>query len=127
MNSLKTFLLVLLFAFPFFVHAQSLVGNWTIENTGPDGTTMQSLLTFNDDGTMTIDFMNDGRIDVRSDYKVDGNKVTVKDTQEHSDCYGTIGIYEVSFDGNTCSVKPIDDPCDTRRGDGSGIVMTRVE
>ena len=106
--------------------AQSIVGKWEMSGQGPDGTPMTSSVTFKDDGKLEVDFGNDGTVEVQSTYTMDGNKVSLKDLHPDSPCYNMVGIYEVTITDDEMTAKLVEDPCETRRGDGSPMTMKRL-
>ncbi|WP_020570465.1 hypothetical protein [Neolewinella persica] len=115
-------IIFLLFA-PFFLQAQDFLGSWTMSGTTPEGQTITNTIAFNADGTMTVDFGNDGKVDVNATYTHKGNQISVSDTSKESDCYGKLGVYSVTVSGDTFTAVLVSDPCDARRADK--MVMTR--
>jgi hypothetical protein len=115
-------ILFLLFS-PFFLQAQDFLGAWTMSGTTPEGQTITNTVAFNADGTMTIDFGSDGQVEVTSTYTHNGSQVSVSDTDKASDCYGKVGVYNVTVSGDTFTAVLVNDPCDARRADK--MVMTR--
>ena len=126
MKNLKFVLFSLLFSFPLLMTGQSFTGDWLFEGTAEDGTKMTNRISVKDDGTMTVDFGNDGTEEVQMTYTMDGNKVSMVDHNEQSPCKGITGTYEVNVQGDICNVKLIEDACDPRRGDGKPSTMKRA-
>ena len=120
------FALILLLLASFTLSGQSLTGEWTYTMTTAEGDTLENLLVVNDDGTITIDIGTDGEVDVMSDYSIDGDRITVEDTREDSPCYGTPAVYQFVREGDTVTLTPVDEPCETRR-QGAPTTMTLVE
>ncbi len=106
--------------------AQSMQGSWLMEGQTEDGTAITNKISFNADGTLTVDFGNDGSIEVRAAYKQEGDKVTILAPAKEDPCHGTTGVYQVSIDGDVCTVNLVEDGCDMRRGDGKPGNMTRA-
>jgi hypothetical protein len=115
-------ILFLLFT-PFFLQAQDFVGSWTMSGTTPEGQTITNTITFKADGKLTVDFGSDGQVEVNATYTQKGNQVSFSDTSKESDCYGKVGVYNVSVSGDTFTAVLVSDPCDARRADK--MVMTR--
>ena len=112
---------------PFFLSAQSVVGDWLMDAVAPDGSLVKNKLSIKDNGIMEIDFGNDGTVNVVTSYTVDGDKISLKDTSEDSPCYNVVGVYQFKIKGNTNTVRLVDDPCEARRGEGTEMLMTRIE
>lgn len=127
MNFSKLMLFSALFFLGSTLTAQSMQGAWLMEGTTEDGTKITNKISFAADGTLTVDFANDGTIEVRAAYKQDGDKVSILAPSKEDPCHGTTGIYQVSIDGDICTVTLVDDPCDMRRGDGKPGKMTRTK
>ena len=75
---------------------------------------------------MTVDFGNNGSVEVQMTYTMDGNKVSMIDHHEESPCKGVTGTYEVDVQGDECHVKLIEDACDARRGDGKPGILKKA-
>lgn len=117
----------ILFVMPSFSSAQSIVGDWIMEGKAEDGTKISNKVSFKKNGTLTVDFGNNGSIEVQASYTLDGNQISINDTSKESPCYGQVGIYEISIKGAICTAKVIKDPCDVRRGDGEPGTMKRLK
>lgn len=122
----KFMLLGALFITPFFMSAQSVVGSWLMEGTTESGAKIMNKISFLASGDMTVDFANDGSIEVKATYTQTGDKVSITATSKEDPCSGTVGVYQVTVAGNTCTAKVVNDPCDARRGDGTPMVMTKA-
>lgn len=122
----KFMLLGALFIIPFFMSAQSVVGSWLMEGTTESGAKITNKISFLASGDMTVDFANDGSIEVKATYTQAGDKVSITATSKEDPCSGTVGVYQVTIAGNTCTAKVVNDPCDARRGDGTPMVMTKA-
>lgn len=112
---------------PFFMTAQSIVGDWLMDAKTPDGQTVVNKVSFQTDGNLVVDFGNDGSIDVRATYTADGDKVTMLDSSKDSPCFGMKGVYKITIEGNKCTAQVIEDACEVRRGDGKAGTMTRAK
>ena len=127
MKILQLLIILFVLLFPFVGSAQSILGDWAMEGTTPEGEATTTKISFLEDGKMTVDFGNDGTIDVQSTYQLNGNQVSFRDTSEESPCYNKVGTYEFQIEGDTLTARVVDDPCDERRGDGEPGTMTRME
>jgi uncharacterized protein (TIGR03066 family) len=121
-------LIFVLFLFaPFFVSAQSIVGDWLMDAKTPDGQPSVMKVSFKADGKLKVDFGNDGSIDINGTYTLDGNKISLNDASTESPCYGKVGVYEMKVEGDKLKVKLIEDACEIRKGDGKPSEMRRVK
>jgi hypothetical protein len=127
MNASKLLLFSILFMASGSLSAQSLVGDWTMEAYTSDGTKVTNKISFKADGSMTVDFRSDGNVDVHANYSMDGDKLSISDTAEQSACYGKVGVYQVSLNGDEATIKVVDDPCDQRRGEGKPVKVKRIK
>ena len=122
----KLVIAVFMLLTPFLVSAQSIVGDWLRNDITEAGVAVKSKISFKKDGKMLFDFANDGKVDVELVYTVKGNQFTVKVVTPNHPCGDTVGTWEFRIEGDTFYGKPIDEPCDLRRGDGKEGTMTRV-
>lgn len=127
MNKLFFCLILSLLLSPLFLSGQSIYGSWAMEGTTSDGETVTNTVSFMENGQMTVDFGSDGSVDVEAAFTLDGNQISISDSNEESPCYNKIGIYAFSIDGKTMTAEVVEDPCDERRGDGKAGTMTRVD
>ena len=109
--------MLLLFTAPFALPAQSMVGSWIYQDTTPDGTEVTNTMTMLEDGTFTVDFASDGKVEVLGTYAIDGSQITIRDTPEESPCYGKDGVYSFSLEGDVATITLIEDACEIRRRD----------
>lgn len=112
------FLFILLLSMtPLALSAQSMVGTWTYQDATPDGTKVTNTMAMNEDGTFTVDFASDGKVEVLGTYKIEGDQITIRDTPEESPCYGKDGVYHFKFDGDAITITLVEDACEIRRRD----------
>lgn len=123
MKNTRFFPILFLLFTPFLAQAQDFLGSWALSGTTPEGKTITNTVTFKADGTMTVDFGSDGKIDVNSTYTHKNNRVSVSDTGNEGGCYGKVGVYDVTVAGDTFSAVLVSDPCEARRMDK--MLMTR--
>jgi hypothetical protein len=112
---------------PFFMSAQPILGDWLTDAETAEGVAVKNKLSFKKGGEMLVDFGNDGTTDVECVYTVKGNQITIQAITAGDPCGDTIGTWEFKVEGDLIYTKPIDEPCEERRGDGSGLTMTRVK
>ena len=124
MKNLKI-LFSLLMVLPYLGAAQSIVGSWVIEGEDDNGNTVQSVMTFNEDGTFGIDFGSNGTTEVSGVYSVAGDKITIKDTSEGADCLDMEGVYQMEIKGDMMTSTAINDPC-TNRKSGSPYALKKM-
>lgn len=114
------------FSFPLALFADtSVVGNWQLSFPTDDGGTMTVKVSMKNDGTYTVDFGVDGTIEVNGKYKVEGDKMTIKDVSGPQSCSGT-GVYTVTVEGDTLTMKQISDECEGRSGPEGVLVFSRA-
>ncbi len=109
------------------VTGQSIVGDWLMPGTTPDGVEITNLVSFKSDGKMTVDFGNDGVVDVNMTYELDDAQVVLMDNTPESPCYNKKGVYKVEISASEMNMELVEDACDERRGDGSPMTMKRSE
>ncbi|MEM1324653.1 MAG: lipocalin family protein [Bacteroidota bacterium] len=120
------FALLFFVSTPFFLSAQSIVGDWLIDSQTADGTPTQDIFSMKADGTFTVDFGSDGKVDVLGTYTINGDQITIQDTPKESPCYGKKGIYEFKVEGDIMTGKMISDECELRRSNRP-MKMTRKQ
>lgn len=109
--------------FPLGLVAQSPVGSWKMSVPGQDGKMAPLKVDIAADGTYTVDFMADGTIENKGKYTVEGEKMTIQDT-EGSDCTGK-GVYTYKVEGNTLTMTRVSDACADRGGPEGVMRMDR--
>lgn len=121
--------LVLIFACTvlsaFSIMAQSVEGDWLFKIPTEDGQMMEAKLSMKG-GAYDVDLGNDGSVEVKGVYTVDGNTITVQDTEGENACKGDAkGIYNFKVDDKTLVMKRVSDPCEGRGGP-DGMSFTRM-
>lgn len=127
MNTSKLIIAAFMLLTPFFMSAQPMLGDWLADGETPEGVAVKNKVSFQKGGKMLLDFGNDGTTDVECVYTVKGNQFTMKAITAGDPCGDTVGTWEFRIEGDTFYGKPVDEPCDLRRGDGKGGTMTRVK
>ncbi|PHN02489.1 hypothetical protein [Flavilitoribacter nigricans] len=100
---------------PFFLTAQSMVGDWTYSGPGPDGEELINTMSMKEDGSLSVDFGSDGQIEVVASYTIEGKQITINDVSEQSPCHGKAGVYEFALDGDNVTITLVEDACELRR------------
>jgi hypothetical protein len=100
---------------PLLLKSQSIEGTWYMEDPTTPGTTELHKVSFLSNGSLHIDYGNNGTLDVRAIYKIKGSQFAVFDIPEDSPCYGQTGIYEFTIKENTATITLLTDPCESRR------------
>jgi len=116
MKPIKLFCLLLFFT-PFVLNAQSLVGDWKMEAQNEDGETWTAKLSIADDGTYTVDFGIDGKVDVKGKYEMEGNQIKVQDVEGDNLC-PNVGVYSWTREGDDLEMTVVRDECEGRAGSG---------
>jgi len=108
---------------------QSIIGDWLVQGTTPTGTAYTNKISVKADGTIEVDFGNDGTINVVTTYTLDNvnDRISLLDTDENSPCYNIVGLYEFRIKGNTNTVRVVNDPCVTRSQGNEDLFLTRIE
>ena len=119
MKTLAQCSLAVLFLMPLTLAAQSPAGSWKLNVPDENGTMIPLHVDISDDGTYTLDFGADGKVDARGKYSLDSDKMTIQDT-EGSDCTEA-GVYAYKNDGTTMTMTRISDAC-TGRGGPDGVI-----
>ncbi len=83
--------LLILFTLPADLMGQSLTGSWKIEGADPEGNAFIIKAQMTEDGTYSLDWGNDGKVEVKGTFTVEGDQVTIQDT-EGNECKGK-GVY----------------------------------
>lgn len=119
------FLLFALVSISVCTYSQSsdLVGTWTVTN--PEGQTAS--VHFKEDGTYEVDLDGDSEMDVSGKYDVNGDQVTVQDTdgKEGMTCpTETKGVYTIKIEGDKSTFTKVSDDCE--RIGNEPVVFTKA-
>ncbi len=126
MNLKKLFLAISLLGIPFVVAAQSdLVGSWAMDIQLEEGP-MPITLELMEGGKFQVDLGNDGSMEIKGEWSVNGKEVTFKDTEGAAACQNDQGgTYAFELNGKTVTFTRVNDPC--QRGNPEGVMtMTRM-
>ena len=100
---------------------QSYVGDWSIETTMDDGTTVIAKLTITG-STYSVDVGNDGSIEAEGKYTMNGSEMTVQDTGGTFACPADAkGVYSIVVEGETLMMERVSDDCESR-GNPEGVM-----
>ncbi len=101
---------------------QSYVGDWSIETTMDDGTTVVAKLTITEGGSYSVDVGNDGSIEAEGKYTMNGSEMTVQDTGGTFACPSDAkGVYSIVVEGKTLMMERVSDDCESR-GNPDGVM-----
>ncbi len=117
-------LLVLALLFPLFTYAQDdHIGDWKIDYTDENGMMQSTKLSIASNGTYTIDFGMNSNIEVKGNYEMADDKMTIWDTEGEYACIGEDkkGVYRVSVSSGSLTMTRISDGC-PQRGSPEGIM-----
>ena len=104
--------------------AQSPVGDWKIEVETPDGEMIPTKVSYTAEGVYMVDLGIDDIIDIKGKYTVEGDKITMKDTEGEMMCTEE-GIYTFSVDGDMMKLERVEDAC-AGRGDAATREFTKM-
>jgi len=116
MYNLKPFFTLFFFLLTFSITAQSVVGDWQMSVTNPEGQTMTIKLSISEGSSFTVDLGNDGSIDVNGEYQLEGDQMTIKGVSGPAVQCQEAGIYKVEITADTLKMTRVSDPCQERGG-----------
>ena len=117
---------LLCFALPFTLSAQnSHIGNWKMTVPTENGGTATIQVSMKSDGTYAVDFGVDGSIEVNGTYKMDGNKMTIKDVSGPNACPQE-AVYTVAVTATSLTMTRVNDPCEGRGGPEGVMTFQRA-
>ena len=100
---------------------QAYIGDWKIETTMDDGTTVVAKLSIAE-STYTVDVGNDGNIEAEGKYTMKGSEMTVQDTGGTFACPPEAkGVYSIVVEGETLMMERVSDDCESR-GNPDGVM-----
>jgi hypothetical protein len=125
MKFLTRIVAILCFALPFTLSAQnSIVGKWKLTVPTEDGGTMDIQVSMNADNTYNVDFGIDGTAEVNGEYKLNGDKITIKDVSGPQACPQE-ALYSIEVSATNLTMTRISDPCEGRGGPEGVMTFTR--
>ena len=122
------FTCLLAFCASFTIQAQaSLSGDWKMSVTNPEGETFTAKLTIKDNGKYLVDLGIDGTADVRGSYTLDGNQITISDSEGTNACPpDKKGVYKYRVSATALEMEKISDECEGRGGPEGKMSFTRM-
>lgn len=125
MKFLKLIILALLL--PFFSYAQDgVVGDWKIEWDDANGHHTLKL-TLASDGTYMVDMEMDSKIDIKGKYEMDGDKMTIQDTEGEYACgEDKKGVYQITASAGSMTMTRISEDCPNRGSETGVMTFTRI-
>ncbi|MDX1941042.1 MAG: hypothetical protein SFU99_10855 [Saprospiraceae bacterium] len=119
-------LLWLLLLLPISAFSQNaLVGEWKFEVPSEDGKMIPVKLKI-DTESYTVDFGMDGAIDIKGNYTVAGNEMTIQDTGGEGACLNTKGVYKFEIKDNSLTMTKVTDTCEGRSGPEGKMVFQKM-
>ena len=122
MNLFKRLLAIAALLSPIGLLAQSPVGTWIMQIPDGNGNMMALKVEISDKGTYTLDIASDGTIETKGNYTLDGDKMTIQDT-EGTDCTEK-GVYTIKVEGDTLTMTRVSDVC-PNRGGPTGVMVAK--
>jgi hypothetical protein len=118
-------ILALMLIVPTFTFAQkSIEGSWKAEMPTEDGGTVIVKITM-EENKYTVDFGADGKAEIQGGYEIDGDKVTIWDTEGENACASDQkGVYSFTNEAGTLTMNRVTDDCPGRGGEDGKMVMT---
>lgn len=121
------FCLLALLSFTFTTTlAQSPVGNWKMTVPTEDGSTMSVKVSIKSDGTYNVDFGMDGNVEVKGEYKLSGNQMTIKDVSAGENSCAGEGVYTFEVSGSSLKMTRVKDACPNRGGPEGVMVFSKA-
>ncbi len=113
--------------FPIFAFSQVHVGDWKMEYPNEAGEMQVFKLTITADGNHAVDFGIDGTIDVKGKHTIEGNTMTIWDTEGEMACPSDQkGIYTFSATSTTLTMTQVSEDCEQRGSPNGPMVFTKM-
>lgn len=121
------FNLSILLLFPLFVMSQSsIVGAWMTEIPNPEGVIIPVKLVISEDGSYTVDFGNDGTVEINGKYELNGDQITIWDVAGEMACLDAgKAVYKFAVDAEAFAMTRVTDPCEGRGGPEGKMAFRR--
>lgn len=127
MRMIRFLFLSLIFLFPLALSAQSIAGAWMMTVPTDDGGTSMIKLMIKDNGTFTVDFGNDGSVDINGQYETSGDQITVVELDgDGASCKGVKGVYQFTVDASNFVMTRVSDSCESRGGPEGKMVFKKA-
>lgn len=124
MNPFLRFLTLALLLSPLSLMAQSPVGTWKLPVPDGSGNMITLKVNISAEGTFTLDVGDDGTIETKGKYSMDGAKMTIQET-EGTECTG-VGVYTLKVEGDTMTMTRVSDACEGRGGPEGVMVLKKA-
>lgn len=102
------------------------VGNWKMTVPTEDGSTMSVKVSIKSDGTYDVDFGMDGNVEVKGEYKMNGNQMTIKDVSSGENSCSGEGVYTFEVSGDSLKMTRVKDACPNRGGPEGVMVFSKA-
>lgn len=107
-------LVCLFFSATAFSQTSAIEGAWTGQVTGQDGQPVKVKMVITDNA-YSLDFGMDGVVEINGSYLLDGDQVTVWDTDEKGGCPpDKKGVYKYAVVNDTVTFTKVTDACPQR-------------
>lgn len=126
MKNVMKYTLWLLLLLPVMAFSQSVEGNWKMQIPDENGN-MMSLKLAMTAGTYSVDFDIDGTPEVKGEYSIDGDQITIEDKDGPMACKGTKGIYKFTVTAESLSMTTVKDDCEGRGNPDGPMVFSRMK
>jgi hypothetical protein len=125
MTRFAQLLLLALFLLPLGLTAQSPVGSWKamIPDAEKEGNMIPMKVDITEDGQYLIDFGADGTVEIKGEYRLEKDQLTIQD-KEGSDCMEA-GVYKFEVDAKSLTMTRVSDGCANRSGPDGVMKMDR--
>lgn len=120
--------LTLILLFSSGLSAQKLDGAWKCHDETREGRKANLKLLMNKDGTFGLDIGNDGSVDIKGTYTIEGDKMTIYDTTGEEACdTKQKGVYRIQWTKKAFTMVTLSEECPNRGGPiGEEIVFSRM-
>ena len=122
-----TFLLVCCAGWSLQAQATELTGDWMMSVTNAEGETFKAQLTLEDNNTYLADLGMDVSINVRGNYTLEGDQITIMDTGGDNACAdGKVGVYKYRVNATELLMTMVSDDCEGRSGPEGKMLFTKM-
>ena len=112
--------------FSLFAQSKSVAGDWKMEVQSEEGISVVIKASIKSDGTYTIDFGNDGKVEINGEYRLKGDHMIIKDVSGEFACTTGQGIYKYSVTADSLTMEKVKDDCENRGGPEGKMVMAKL-
>lgn len=128
MKTLVKLFFAMILCLPLNLQAQSkaVAGDWKMEIQSEEGISIVVKASIKDDGTYTIDFGNDGQVEINGEYRLKGDHMVIKDVSGTLACTTGQGIYKYTVSATSLTMEKVKDDCENRGGPSGKMTMTKI-